>query len=94
MSENEYTVEVNYLRKVRTSYGTDWDITGSRTIVTTEVLETAAAVYGQVCADEVQYCDRLALNERTSVSLIAWPECGFGETLMYGEIDHDGWVEQ
>lgn len=90
----EYTVEVNTLRELRMSYGRDWDITGSRTIITTETVETAAAVFGCVCYDEVRYSDRLALDERVAVSLVKWPETGYGETLQYAEFDHDGRVER
>lgn len=89
----EYTVEVNTLRQVRMSYGVDWDITGSRTVITTETIELAIAVFTSVCYDEVRYSDRLALDERTVVSLVKWPETGFGETLQYAEFDHDGRVE-
>lgn len=90
----EYTVEVNTLRELRMSYGRDWDITGSRTIITTDIIGTAAAVFSSVCYDEVRYSDRLALNERTAVSLVKWSETGCGETLQYAEFDHDGRVEQ
>lgn len=89
----EYTVEVNTLCKVRMSYGADWDITGSRTIITTDTIGAAAAVFSSVCYDEVRYSDRLAFNERTAVSLVKWPETGYGETLQYAEFDHDGRVE-
>ena len=89
----EYTVEVNTLRELRMSYGRDWDITGSRTIITTDDIGSAAAVFSSVCYDEIRYSDRLALNERTAVSLVKWPETGYGETLQYAEFDHDGRVE-
>ena len=89
----EYTVEVNTLRELRMSYGRDWDITGSRTIITTDTIGTAAAVFSSVCYDELRYSNRLALDERTAVSLVKWPETGWGETLQYAEFDHDGRVE-
>lgn len=90
----EYTVEVNTLRDLRMSYGRDWwEIICSRTIITTDTIGTAAAVFSSVCYDEIRYSDRLALNERTAVSLVKWPETGCGETLQYAEFDHDGRVE-
>lgn len=90
----EYTVEVNTLRELRMSYGRDWDITGSRTIITSDDIGTAAAVFSSVCYNEIRYSDRLALDERTAVSLVKWPETGYGETLQYAEFDHDGRVER
>lgn len=88
----EYTVEVNTLYRIDTSHGSDWDIRGTSTLITTENYRDARLVFTCACSDQNIYSNRLAYNERVAVSLVAWPETGFGETLDYAEYNHDGLV--
>lgn len=88
----EYTVELNTLYRITYGGWIDWDIRGTNTLITTNSLRDAREVFTNACYDQELYSQRLALDERVLVSLTAWPEIGFGETLEYAEYCHNGQV--
>lgn len=92
MAKVEYTVELHTLYRVEVDGWVDWDIQRADTIFTTDSKRDAYAVLTCVCHNQEFHCNRLAYNERVSVTLVAWPEIGYGEVVEYVEYDHDGLV--